>query len=399
MDWQHRRLLELAGIKRRRTPDHLLTEGEDEGGGDDLFGDDSGGDDAGGDDLFGGDDDAGGDDTGGEDEGGGGEADGAPGSNREPPEELDARDVEKFGSPRFLDLENKLQKMFNDAWASGSAAAQGIEGYAGNAIDEEPPTPAKDDSPPKEEEEEAGDEGGEDEGKDEKEEEGDDKNESFYRFGNRRDKWLITEAMRLLNEAESEGSSADEFDMERFCTELANYLDTIHNTEDIEGAIFNSARQMILNNFGKQTEGEFIDMLAGVTDNKWDFLGTHGDVDQVPLAVGASAAAAGAQMSKGNKNARVKYYTEKSIHIKVTLAQHAAFKKKLADYGLQMREVLHECIERICDPDNAYMEGMLNECVENKLVARDHISLEGDVENLYKLIEENGSSGSKSDEN
>ena len=104
-------------------------------------------------------------------------------------------------------------------------------------------------------------------------------------------------------------------------------------------------------------------------------------------------------MSKGNKNARDKYYTENSIHIKVTLAQHAAFKKKLADYGLQMREVLHECIERICDPDNAYMEGMLNECVENKLVARDHISLEGDVENLYKLIEENGSSGSKSDEN
>ena len=98
-------------------------------------------------------------------------------------------------------------------------------------------------------------------------------------------------------------------------------------------------------------------------------------------------------MSKGNKNARVKYYTEKSIHIKVTLAQHAAFKKKLADYGLQMREVLHECIERICDPDNEYMEGMLNECVENKLLARDHISLEGDVENLYKLIEKGNSAG------
>lgn len=294
MDWQHRRLLELAGLKRRRTPDHLLTEGEDEGGGDDLFGDDSGGDDAGGDDLFGGDDDAGGDDAGGGEEAGGEEADDGPGSNREPPEELDARDVEKFGSPRFLDLENKLQKMFNDAWASGSAAAQGIEGYAGNAIDEEPPTPAKDDSPPEEEEpeeEEAGDEGGEDEGKDEKEED-EDKNESFYRYGNRRDKWLINEAMRLLNEAESEGSAADEFDMERFCTELANYLDTIHNTEDIEGAIFNSARQMILNNFGKQTEGEFIDMLAGVTDNKWDFLGTHGDVDQVHLAVGAKDAGA-----------------------------------------------------------------------------------------------------------
>lgn len=291
MDWQHRRLLELAGIKRRRTPDHLLTEGDDEGG-DDLFGDDdSGGDDEGGDDLFGGDDDAGGDDAGGDTAGDEGDTEG-PGSNREPPEELEAKDIEKFGSPRFLDLENKLQRIFNDAWASGSAAAQGIESYPGNAIDEEPPTPAKDDSPPEEEpkEDKAADEGADDEGDaDEKEDE--DKNESFYRYGNRRDKWLISEATRLLSEAESEGSAADEFDMERFCTDLANYLDTVHNTEDIEGSIFNSARQMVMNNFGKHTEGEFIDMLAAVTDNKWDFLGTHGDDQQVPLAVGASASA------------------------------------------------------------------------------------------------------------
>ena len=104
-------------------------------------------------------------------------------------------------------------------------------------------------------------------------------------------------------------------------------------------------------------------------------------------------------MSKENKNARIKYYTEKSIHIKVTLAQHAAFKKKLADYGLHMREVLHECIERICNAENEYMEGMLNECVENKLITRDHISLEGDVENLYKLIEESDPTGSKTSKN
>lgn len=287
MDWEQRRLLELAGLKRRRTPDHLLTEGDDEGG--DLFGDDdAGGDDEGGDDLFGGDDDEGGDEGGDEDAPGGEEE--GPGSNREPPEELEAEDIEKFGSPRFLDLENKLQKMFNDAWASGSAAAQELENYPGNAIDEEPPTPAKDDSPPEEEEEEEPPEE-DDEGEGEEDE---DKNESFYRYGNRRDKWLISEAVRLLSEAESEGAAADEFDMERFCTELANYLDTIHNTEDIEGAIFNSARQMVLNNFGKQTEGEFIDMLAAVTDNKWDFLGTHGDLNQVPLAVGASSDAAGA---------------------------------------------------------------------------------------------------------
>ena len=288
MDTETRRLLELAGILRRRTPDNLLTEGDDEeGGGDDLFGDDSG-DDEGGDDLFGGDD---ADEEGGDSDGGG-DSDNGPGANRQSPEELEQRDIEKFGSPRFLDLEQKLQKMFNDAWTSASVAAQELETYPGNAIDEEPPTPAKDDSPPEDEEEDkAADESKEDEG-DEKEDE--DKNESFYRYGNKRDKWLINEATRLLVEAESEGAAADEFDMERFATELANYLDTIHNTEDIEGSIFNSARQMILNNFGKQTEQEFIDMLAAISDNKWDFLGTHEDVYQVPVAVGASAEASGA---------------------------------------------------------------------------------------------------------
>ena len=62
MNWEQRRMLERAGLLRRRTPDRLLREGDE--GGDDIFGDDSGGDDAGGDDIFG--DDAGGDDAGGE---------------------------------------------------------------------------------------------------------------------------------------------------------------------------------------------------------------------------------------------------------------------------------------------------------------------------------------------
>lgn len=288
MDIETRRLLELAGLLRRRTPDHLLTEGDDEGG-DDLFGDDDAdGDDEGGDDLFGGGDDEaeeeGGDDAAAEE---------AEGSNREPPEELDQTDIERFGSPRFLDLENKLKKMFNDAWASASVGAQELEAYPGNAIDEEPSTPAKDETPPEEEEpEEAEAEAeAEDEGEGEEEEE---KKESFYRYGNRRDKWLISEAMKLLTEAEEEGAAADEFDMERFANDIANYMDTIHNTEDIEGAIFNSARQMILNNFGQHTEQEFIDMLAAVTNNQWDFLGSHQDVNEIPVAVGASSEAAGA---------------------------------------------------------------------------------------------------------
>ena len=165
--------------------------------------------------------------------------------------------------------------MFNDAMSSAGAASQNLETYPGHAMEEEP-TPAKDDEP-------------------EEEEEDDEKNESFYRYGNRRDKWLINEAMRLLNEAEEEGSAADIFDMERFCTELANYMDTIHNTEDIEAGIFNGARQMILNNFGTDTEREFIDMLSAVTDGQYSFLqtGFEGDAE-TPVAVGGNSGAAGA---------------------------------------------------------------------------------------------------------
>lgn len=259
MKWEQRRLLEMAGILRRRTPDRLLLEGDDEGG-DDLFGgDDEGGDDEGGDDdLFGGDDEEA---AGDEEEGEAKEE----GSNRTPPEDLSADDIKKFGSPRFLGVEQKISDLFNSSITSASVSAQELESYPGNAIK---PTPAKDDS--KEDEQE------------------DEKNESFYRYGDRRDKWLIGEATRLLTEAEEEGSAADEFDMERFCTELANYMDSIHNTEDIEAGIFNSARQMVLNNFGQQTETEFVDMLGAVTDGKWSFLDRGFDsAPAAPIAVGA----------------------------------------------------------------------------------------------------------------
>ena len=269
MNWEQRRMLERAGLLRRRTPDHLLREGDE--GGDDIFGDDSGGDDAGGDDIFG--DDTGGDDAGGE----GGEEGGEESVERIPPEELSADDIEKFGSPRFLDVEMNIKKMFKDSQTSAGAASQNNEFYPGEAIEEEP-TPAQDDEP-------------------EEEEEGDDeeKNESFYRYGNRRDKWLINEANRLLMEAEDEGSAADVFDMERFCTELANYMDTIHNTEDIEAGIFNGARQMILNNFGPETEKEFIQMLGSVASKQYKFLqtGFEGQSEE-HIAVGAGGAGGGA---------------------------------------------------------------------------------------------------------
>lgn len=261
MNWEQRRLLEMAGLLRRGTPDRLLREGEeDDSGGDDPFADDDGGDE-GGDDPFA--DDSEGDDG---DDGDSDKEEDDDLITRKPPEELKPSDIEQFGSPRFLEIETKLKSFFNDCLVSAGAAAQNLETYPGNAIDEEP-TPAKD-------------------------EDKEEKNESFYRYGSRRDKWLINEANRLLLEAEEEGSAADIFDMERFCTEIANYLDNIHNTEDVEAGIFNSARQMILNNFGQTTEQEFVDMLSAVTDGKWSFLKTGFEgAPAAPPAVGATDSA------------------------------------------------------------------------------------------------------------
>ena len=100
---------------------------------------------------------------------------------------------------------------------------------------------------------------------------------------------MIREASRLLTEVETEGAASDEFDMESFCNELANYMDNIHNTEDIEADIFNMGRQMILNNFGQDTETEFVDMLAAISGDKYAFLqtGFEGEPD-TPVAIGAT---------------------------------------------------------------------------------------------------------------
>jgi len=277
MNHKQRRLLEMAGILRRNTPDHLLREGDDEGG-DDPFADDSGDDS--GDDIFGGDDDGGGEDESDDSAGDAPEDEGSDIGNRIPPKELDADDIKRFGSPRFKEVEAKLQGFFNQSIVSASAAAQNLESYPGVAIidDDQDETPAMD----AEEKEKAADE--------EKE-----KNESFHRYGNSRNKWLINEAKRLLFEAveDGEGASPDEFDSEHFANSVANYMSNIHNTMDIEGGIFNIARQMILNNFGEGSEEEFCKNLAAI-DPKYDFKGIMTDIEPVvPSAVGASGDAAG----------------------------------------------------------------------------------------------------------
>lgn len=261
MSWtKNRRLMEMAGLIHRSDP-NLITEGDEDGdAGGDPFADD-GGDDGG----FG-DDDA---DMGGDDDGA---SEAEPEVERIPPEELSPQDIENFGSPRFKEVESKLTTMFNDAMTSAAAASQNIEVYPGKAIPEESEepdaTPAKDDEA----------------------------NESFYRYGNRRDKWLINEAQRLLLEAEDEGASADTFDMEDFANNIANYMDNVTKTQDIEAGVYNAARQMIMNNFGEDTAQEFTDMLAAVTKGKYEFLPVSiPDVQQeVPVAAGAIGGGGGA---------------------------------------------------------------------------------------------------------
>ena len=164
---------------------------------------------------------------------------------------------------------------------SASAGAQELESYPGVAILDKDTgeTPVMDTEALEKE-------------KDESEE----KNESFYRFGSMRDKWLINEAKRLLTEAEdaedTEGAAPDEFDIEHFANMVASYMDNIHNTMDIEGGIFNIARQMILNNFGEASEDEFCKNLAAI-NSKYDFKGVLADITPVaPVAVGGNAAAA-----------------------------------------------------------------------------------------------------------
>ena len=241
MDRNLRRLLEHAGILRRNTPENILFEGEDEDTGDDLFGEDEV-------------DEEEGEDTG-EDTG----ADTEP--VREPPEALDAEDVEEFGSPRFKEFDSFLADAFQEAQASAYVGAQEHEAYPGEAL---PSTPAKD-------------------------EEEDDKDKEANEALSTRDKELIIEAIFLLTEAGSDEPAApDVFDMEHFARQVQHLIKHHDTIADIEGSIFNMARQMILNNYGAETENNFVEFLARL-DSEMDFTNQFEETIETPVAAGAIA--------------------------------------------------------------------------------------------------------------
>jgi hypothetical protein len=262
MRTDQRRLLELAGLLRRGTPDYLITEGDDDGGGDDLFADDGGGDEGG--------DDSGGDDLFGDDEGGGeGEEDegkDAEPEEEEPAEELSPTDIKKYGTPTFEELDSKLSSFFEECKTAAPVKKQEVEAYPGTVEEEE-----------------------EDEVEKELAEEG-------Y---SRREINLVTEGLRLLREASEEGLNSENFDINMFAQKVSHLIVHRETQLDLPGTILNAARQMILNSFGKEGELEFMEYLkAEMPSEELELLGLQsdqfdGEGADVPSAIGAGGEGGG----------------------------------------------------------------------------------------------------------
>jgi hypothetical protein len=298
---RQRRLLEMAGILRRDTPDWmLLTEGDDDGGGsddtggdDDLFGDDSGDDGGdGGDDLFG-------DDDGGDEEGGDEEAE----VEEEPAEELAPQDIKKYGTPIFQELDTALANAFEAAKKAGPVRAQEMETYPGQYEDEEDEVEASlangaDDGDEEDVEEALEDTSGSDGETDEEEVKQEFRN---YRL-NRREYSILVESKRLLREAiEEDALSSEEFDMAMFAQTINDLIQHRESKFDLPGAIYNGARQMVLNHMGKEGQIKFDEIFEAQSEPEVkEILGLTDEIDNdtsdanIPTAVGAVAGGGGA---------------------------------------------------------------------------------------------------------
>lgn len=97
---------------------------------------------------------------------------------------------------------------------------------------------------------------------------------------------------RLLLE---EDVPAEEFDMGFYAGEIARYIKNYDTLLDMEGMIFNKARQMLLNQLGSEAEQEFIELLVRV--HGINFTDRQGDPDLTgasqPVAVGATPGGGG----------------------------------------------------------------------------------------------------------
>ena len=101
---------------------------------------------------------------------------------------------------------------------------------------------------------------------------------------------LKNRSMRFLFEDDAEDTvavAADEFDMGRFCQEIARYIDHYDTLIDMEGMIFNKAKQFILNNFDEGTASAYEEMMA--MEFGIDLGGNYAEDAITPVAAGAAA--------------------------------------------------------------------------------------------------------------
>ena len=266
---KNRRLAELAGLIHRSTVEEkvplnesrLLLEEEDEGGGEvDIFGDE-GGDDAAGEDDAGGDEggDLFGDEGGDEAEGEGGDEEGGEEEDKEKPEdveveELSAKDIANFGTGEIdSELDQVFVGIFDRAMQRADVRSKTSIGYPGR-------------------------------------QDMSDLEESLNQYN-----------MRALLKEEQDTDdtpAAADFDMAYFADEINRYIQNYDTLLDIEGMIFNKARQFLLNQFNSETAAEFEDFMARVhgfdPQQKFENPSEPGGALTSPVAVGASAAASGA---------------------------------------------------------------------------------------------------------
>lgn len=246
--FKRNRLLEMAGIFHRS---EILKEGDDlfgDEGGDDEGGDDAGGDE-GGDDLFG--DDEGGDDSGGEEGGEEGE-EGEEEEDVEEPEALTNDEIAEYGPGQIdTEIDNILQQIFIDSSHSAEVNSQVAAGYPGQMSDEEIV-------------------------------------ESIKNYSMK----FLTEGEEGEDPLPTGEDGAEQFNLDYFTQEVARYIKNYQTLLDIEGMIFNKAKQFLQNQFVEGMAADFEEKLALV--HGLDFSGDYSqDPLMAPSAAGATTAGGG----------------------------------------------------------------------------------------------------------
>ena len=232
MKSKKRRLLELAGVVHRS--DLLLEEEDLFGGGEE---EEEGAE---------GEDEEGAEDTG-EDEGEGEEEEAEEEEEEkvDPAEELSAADIAKYGEGEIDDeLNNVLEDIYLGAMERAKVRSVTSLGYPGHVHSLDP--------------------------------------------SNVKEESRKYNLLNILLE-EREDPAAEEFDLGFYAKEVARYINNYQTLLDMEGMIFNKARQMLLNQFGKETETQFVELLEKVHGLDFDTVNDdpRDSAAHTPVAAGA----------------------------------------------------------------------------------------------------------------